>query len=144
MIRLTQTALVLAVLVLGLAPALAKAEDTAAAVGAATQAAKDWLALIDQGHYAESWQEASSLFQAAVSQDQWVEMAAATRAPLGAVQSRVVDTATFTTELPGAPDGAYVIILFQTSFLNKKAAVETVTPMRDDDGTWHVAGYFIR
>jgi len=29
-------------------------------------------------------------------------------------------------------------------FANKKAAVETVTPMKDTDGQWRVSGYFIR
>ena len=46
--------------------------------------------------------------------------------------------------LPGAPDGEYVVILFKTSFEGKAEAVETVTPMRDADGEWRVAGYYIR
>jgi len=29
-------------------------------------------------------------------------------------------------------------------FEKKKAAVETVTPMMDRDGTWRVSGYFIK
>jgi len=33
---------------------------------------------------------------------------------------------------------------FDTSFANKKAAIETVTPMLDTDGTWRVAGYYIK
>ena len=37
-----------------------------------------------------------------------------------------------------------VLIQFDTGFENKRAAVETVTPMMDDDGIWRVAGYFIR
>ena len=37
----------------------------------AQQSATNWLALIDSGKYAKSWEEASSLFQAHVSRDQW-------------------------------------------------------------------------
>jgi hypothetical protein len=48
------------------------------------------------------------------------------------------------TELPGAPDGEYVVFQFDTQFEHKRAAVETVTPMRDPDGSWRVSGYFIR
>jgi len=48
------------------------------------------------------------------------------------------------TSLPGAPDGDYVVIQFQTSFANKASAVETITPMRDRDGAYRVSGYFIR
>ena len=31
--------------------------------------------------------------------------------------------------MPGAPDGQYVVIQFETSFQNKKSAIKTVTPM---------------
>jgi len=37
-----------------------------------------------------------------------------------------------------------VVIQFQTSYENKKSAVETVTPMVDPDGEWRVSGYYIR
>jgi hypothetical protein len=50
----------------------------------------------------------------------------------------------YATSLPGAPDGEYVVIQFETSFENKNDAVETVTPMKDEDGKWRVSGYFIR
>ncbi len=52
--------------------------------------------------------------------------------------------ATFTRTVPGAPDGEYVVIQFDTQFENKAAAVETVTPMREKDGSWRVSGYFIK
>jgi hypothetical protein len=50
----------------------------------------------------------------------------------------------FTKTLPGVPDGEYVVVEYETSFENKKTANETVTPMKDPDGTWRVSGYFIR
>jgi hypothetical protein len=46
--------------------------------------------------------------------------------------------------LPGAPDGEYVVIQFETSFENKKSAIETVTPMIEINGGWRVSGYFIK
>jgi hypothetical protein len=46
--------------------------------------------------------------------------------------------------LPGAPDGKYVVIQFESSFSNKKAAIETVTLMMDSDVKWRVSGYFIK
>jgi hypothetical protein len=48
------------------------------------------------------------------------------------------------TELPGAPDGQYVVMQFETSFANKKSAIETVTFMLEKDGQWKSAGYFIK
>lgn len=53
--------------------------------------------------------------------------------------------ATYATKLPGAPDGEYVVIQYKASFANKESAVETITPMKEADGTtWHVSGYFIK
>jgi hypothetical protein len=48
------------------------------------------------------------------------------------------------TTMPGAPDGEYVVIQYQTTFEHKNSAVETVTPMLDNDGQWRVSGYYIR
>jgi hypothetical protein len=46
--------------------------------------------------------------------------------------------------LPGAPDGHYMSLQFDTSFANKKAAVETVTQILEADGTWKFSGYYIK
>lgn len=111
---------------------------------AAASGARKWLALVDEGKYAESWTEASSYFRGALPSEQWGNMAGAVRKPLGKTVSREVKSAKSTSSLPGAPDGQYVVIKFTTSFENKKSAVETVTPMIDTDGVWRVSGYFIR
>ena len=111
---------------------------------AAERAALDWLRLADGDDADASWAAASSLFRQAVSPDDWRQALKAARNPLGPVVSRRVSDAKEATELPGAPDGEYVIFEFDTSFAHKRAAVETVTPMRDSDGQWRVSGYFIR
>jgi len=110
----------------------------------AAAAALAWLALVDAGSYAESWNAAATRFRQAVTQQQWQSSAARARAPLGVLKSRELESATFEHTLPGAPDGEYVVVRFATSFANKAAAIETVTPMKDDDGTWRVAGYYIK
>jgi len=110
----------------------------------AQTSAQSWLALTDAGKYAESWQEGSALFKSAVTQSQWVSAVTSARTPLGKVLSRKLKSATYTKTLPGAPDGEYVVIQYDTSFENKKEAVETVTPMLDKDGKWRVSGYFIK
>lgn len=115
-----------------------------AAEKAAQAAAKQWLALLDQGKYAESWQGAAAYFKSAVSEKQWMQSMRGARQPLGKLISRRLLSATFATSLPGAPDGQYVVIQYATSFENKASAVETVTPMRDADRKWRVSGYFIK
>lgn len=115
-----------------------------AAEKAAQEAAKQWLALVDQGKYAESWEGAAAYFKNAVSEQQWLQSMKAVRQPLGKLMSRRLLSATFTKTLPGAPDGQYVVIQYTTSFENKASAVETVTPMRESDRQWRVSGYFIK
>ncbi len=107
-------------------------------------AAQTWLALTDSGQYSTSWDNAASLFKIAVTRDGWQNALGAVRSPLGALRSRKLKSATFTRTLPGAPDGEYVVILYETQFENKASAVETVTPMHESDGSWRVSGYFIR
>jgi hypothetical protein len=111
---------------------------------AATDSANRWLSQVDAGHYADSWEAAAPAFKSAVSKDQWAKMLQTTRTPLGSVVSRTVKSAVYTTSLPGAPDGQYVVIQFESSFEHKKSAIETVTPSLGSDGQWRVTGYFIR
>jgi hypothetical protein len=110
----------------------------------AEQAARQWLAMADAADARGTWAAAASLFRNAVPQDQWVRSLKAARLPLGAVVSRTLRSGQAATELPGAPDGEYVVFQFDTQFERKRAAVETVTPMRDTDGAWRVSGYFIK
>lgn len=111
---------------------------------AAQAAAESWLELVDAAQYAESWEEAASLFRNAITQDQWKQAARGVRDPLGKVVSRKVTSRQFTEHLPGAPDGRYVVLQYDTVFANKASAVETITPMLDTDGAWRVSGYFIK
>jgi Protein of unknown function (DUF4019) len=111
---------------------------------AADKAAENWLALVDGGRYTESWKQAASLFREKVTAPQWEAAVRSAREPLGKLGTRNLVSAQFSRTLPGAPDGEYVVIRYETSFEHKKTAVETVTPMKDRDGTWRVAGYFIQ
>lgn len=111
---------------------------------AAQAAALAWLALVDQGMYAESWTEAATIFKGAVTPESWLQSLKNFRQPLGKSTSRKLVSAKHTRSLPGAPDGEYVVIQYRTSFEKKQSAVETVTPMLDSDGKWRVAGYYIR
>jgi hypothetical protein len=52
--------------------------------------------------------------------------------------------ATYSKSLPGAPDGEYVVAQFQTEFVHKRSAVETVVSTREKDGSWKITGYFIK
>ncbi len=111
---------------------------------AATTAAGTWLSFVDGENYVESWNEAAAFFKNAVTKEQWQYSLKAFRFPLGKVGVRKLKSKQYTQTLPGAPDGEYVVIQYETSFENKKSAVETVTPMLDKDGKWRVSGYYIK
>jgi len=136
------TAILLAITLFAFgAPATSSAETPEAA---AESAALAWLTLVDAGNYAQSWNDASVLFRQSVTESQWQSAVAAARAPLGALKSRKVQSVTLKNSLPGAPDGEYAVIQFASSFEHKASAIETVTPMKDPDGKWHVSGYYIK
>ena len=140
---MAQRMLVLLTLAICLVPgriALAQQDKEAAALASA----KAWLAVVDTGHYAQSWDDAAGIFKGAVIKERWVELLETGRKFMGEVVFRKLLKTNYQTCLPGAPDGQYVVIQFETAFTNKKKAVETITPTLDKDGRWRVSGYFIK
>jgi len=107
-------------------------------------AADAWLKLLDGGKYDDCWAQMAGFAKNAAPQATFVSSMKAFRDPLGALDSRKVQSKQYATSLPGAPDGEYVVIQYETSFAKKKSAIETVTPMKDADGTWRVSGYYIK
>ena len=110
----------------------------------AVEVSNNWLILIDGGGYAESWKTAATFFKNAVSKEQWEQSLNIARKPLGKAIKRNVKSKQYTTSLPGAPDGEYMVIRYETVFENNKSSIETVTPMIDKDGKWRVSGYYIK
>lgn len=110
----------------------------------AQKSAQKWLSLIDRFEYNESWSATAPYFQNNVALEDWQRTLQGIRQPLGKMSSREVTSVQYTTSLPGSPDGKYVVIQYSASFENKKSAVETVTPMLNDDGKWKVTGYYIK
>jgi hypothetical protein len=147
--RAAAVSTLLLALLLAAAPSVlaapAGADDAqAAAVSKAKESAKAWLALTDTGKYAASWDQAASFFQAAITKPDWEKALASARKPFGSLKSRASKAAQFTRTLPGAPDGEYVVMQFDSAFESKAAAVETVTAVKEKDGSWKIAGYFVK
>ena len=125
-------------------PDAAKSALELAAEKAAVESADAWLELVDGEKYADSWTEAAEYFKSVVDKDKWEQTIRAVRKPLGKTISRKLKSQRHVTSLPGAPDGEYVVIQYETSFENKKSAIETITPMLDKDNKWRVSGYYIK
>jgi hypothetical protein len=97
-----------------------------------------------EGSYSLAWTNAAAYLKANVGQTAFSQQLEGVRKPLGKLVSRKLISTKQLTTVPGGPDGKYVVLQYNTSFTQKKSAVETITPMLDKDGKWRVSGYFIR
>jgi len=122
----------------------AQTEDHSKDEKAAVKAAEQWLEIVDEGKYADSWDGTAKFFQGNMTKEAWDAALQGVLPPLGKMKSRELVSSRFLKRMPSAPDGEYVMIQFKTSFENKADAVETVTPQKDEKGKWHVCGYFIK
>jgi hypothetical protein len=129
------SALLLA-LPVGTAMAQAPAAPTAAQPGPDDRA-KQWLALLDDGNYADSARQMGP-------QARKGEAAAlpALRSPLGAVSSRALKDVTLSRTSPGMPAGQYAVVRYDSNFAHRTGVVETVI-LAMTKGAWAVVGYRI-
>ncbi|MES2045274.1 MAG: DUF4019 domain-containing protein [Pseudomonadota bacterium] len=105
---------------------------------AVVDTARQWLALVDEGRWDESYRATGTAFRKLNTPQVWATVSEKVRVPLGAVIAR-----TFVSQenLPAPPAG-YEVVKFSTRFANKDA-VETVTLDREGGG-WRVVGVTIR
>ncbi len=113
-------------------------------IALARSAAISWLKLIDKKKYSDSWKNSAALFKNSLTSEKWSSQVASVRQPIGPLLTRKELSSKVLDSAPGAPDGEYIVFTFKSSFTNKKNAIETVTPMKDKDGEWRVAGYYLK
>ncbi|HJT44520.1 MAG TPA: DUF4019 domain-containing protein [Rhizomicrobium sp.] len=130
--------LLAALLIFGtVAPSLSQParRTVSAATPAPDDRARQWLILVDDKNYAQSWNEAGKGFQTRQKADVWAKDAAAKRGPLGAVASRGLKSIDLSRN-------DTCIIRYDTVFAHKAAAIETVT-LTFENGSWAVADYAV-
>ncbi|MEO5735257.1 MAG: DUF4019 domain-containing protein [Rubrivivax sp.] len=110
----------------------------------ARRAVDGWLQKLDAGRYEATWTDAAAMFQKGVPADTWQKAIREVREPLGPLQQRSETSAQATKLLPGVPDGNYLVLTYRSSFANKAFATETVAAVQETDGSWKVAGYFLK
>ncbi len=103
-----------------------------------------WVKLIDQGNYAEAWDQTGAQFKKIVGKDGWAKQVQALRTDLGPLNTRTLESTNYTTDVSGLQKSQYVIIKYTTSFKNKPATLEEITAQKEDDGVWRSLGYYIR
>ena len=112
----SRTGLVLSLTILSILFSMGSLQANEVAEKAAVAASGAWLSLVDRGDYAESWNQGAGLFKTAVTKEQWQNTVKAVRVPLGKVMVRKLKSKQYTKTLPGAPDGDYVVIQYETMF----------------------------
>jgi hypothetical protein len=124
---------------------VANASDPAvkAATDAAAKTAQAWLALDDANNWDACWDALAPAVKGQIPRDAFADSLRTVRNEFGALKTRNPRSVTFTHKLPGAPDGDYVVLQYETDFA-KGSALETVIPMRTPDGSWRVSGYFVQ
>lgn len=97
--------------------------------------ARQWLVLVDDKNYVQSWNEAGKAFQAHQKNDAWAKEAGTLREPLGAVASRGLKSIDLSRN-------NVAVIKYDSVFAHKAAAVETVT-LDFENGGWSVTDYSV-
>jgi hypothetical protein len=107
------------------------------------QAAGSWLVLLDSGDYAESWDQAAKVFQAAITPTQWARRAVAYREGSGDPTSRQLIAFVAVTDPEGVPPGEYVRLRFECQCTRRGMVRETVLMVNEGARGWRVASYAV-
>lgn len=102
-----------------------------------------WLKLIDEGKYGESWDYGSKTFQFTIKRDEWVKAEEKLRKPLGSYVSRKLIEQRTAKNPKGLPAGDYMVLYYKSSFSNRPEANELITMVRESDGKWRVLTYHV-
>ena len=106
--------------------------------------ANAWLQLVDQEKYADSWNNASTTLKLVMSEKEWTKYLEKMRKPLGKMTEReMLQQRTFINP-PGAPQGEYVVIFYQTAFNARPQANEQIIMIKESDDKWRPMSYFFR
>lgn len=100
------------------------------------QIARQWLALVDQGRWEESYKETGKAFQELNTLQLWIKTSELLRVPMGRLISRDFVSEQY---VPAPPYG-YEMLKFHSSYANRAKVMETVTLNLDDHGHWRVVG----
>lgn len=106
----------------------------------AVHSVKEWLSLVDEQKYQETWESLSDVFKGTITKEQWIADLESFRQPLGKPEKRKL---LYVTESSDDDVGSYLIIQYQTSFENKESKGEAVSVSKDSTGRWKILGYTV-
>lgn len=103
--------------------------------------AAQWLKLLDDGQYGQSWDYASQNFQYTVKKGEWETAEQKLRGPMGRLISRELIQQLPAKDPKGLPRGDYMVLGYKSSFSNRPEVRELVTMIKESDGQWRVLTY---
>jgi Protein of unknown function (DUF4019) len=119
------------------------ADPHAAEELAAERQALGFLGYLDHGRYADSYAYTGILIRNQLDREAFATKVEQARANTGTLQSRELVDAGYTTSVPGAPQGQYVVLHYHSSFAKRPDTLETLT-LALAKGYWRVDGWYIK
>lgn len=110
---------------------------------AADIAALEFLQMVDDGKYADSWQIADPYLQKTIPLKDWEEKLAKIRETCGLLAERKLENVSFTAPAEELPDSKFIMLEYASQFKLKEMN-EIVTVVLGNDNRWRVVGYFIQ
>lgn len=101
----------------------------------------EFLQMLDDGKFDQTWATVSPLLKAKTSEIIWSNGIKAVRLGLGSLKKREPTTIGFTQQMPDAPAGNYAVVECVTTFAT--GSVNEKVVFREDEKQWRVVGYFI-
>ena len=117
-------------------------ESQSVATLEATKVIEAWLKLLDQGKYAEAWDQTGKWFKDMAPKEAWCKQTAAIRTSFGPLVSRTFKQSSYATKMWKQPNAQYVTIQYDSVFHNQGKGLEEVTAIREADGKWRSLGYY--
>ena len=106
------------------------------------QAAESWLASMDSGKHSDTWHALSASASAKVNEVKWASAFEKTNKEFGAREGRQFkDQHLF--KKAQSQDQDFYLVEYQSVSVLRGALREIVRVVKDDDGTWRVAGYTV-
>lgn len=125
------------------APPPEAVEPTSPEIVAADDAARTWLALVDERKYEEAWAAGSNVLQVSISPQKLKSALDDGRRGLDSLAARTLIGIRPVTNPSDRAPGEYVVLRYRLQGSPAWSAIETVVPRRED-GVWRVTGYAIK
>jgi hypothetical protein len=122
----------------------AQASASDSAVASAQRAADAWLRQVDGAQYGPSWDSAALAFQHAMTRAQWITTIQKAQGQVGPLGARSLQHGQYTTTVPNAPAGEYVVLQYRTESAVAGFVTETVVMVRDGARGWRTVGYTVK